>query len=69
MKSEGTSNDLLERLASEPMFASIDLQSVMNPAEYVGRAPTQVDGFVQDVVTPIRNSYAEKSAEIEELRV
>ena len=69
MKSQGTENDLLERLASEPMFASIDLQSVTNPADYVGRAPAQVDGFVQEVVTPIRDSYAEKSAEIEELRV
>ncbi len=60
VKREGaTDNDLLQRLQGEPMFHSVDLNAVMDPAAYVGRAPEQVDQFMAVVVEPIRNRYRE----------
>lgn len=57
VKSEGASNDLLERLRGEPMFAGIDLNAVLDPSAYIGLAPQQVDAFVKDVVEPVRRKY------------
>ena len=59
VKNEGAANDLLERLAGESMFDGIDLESVLDPAAFVGRAPQQVDAFIRDVVAPIRKRYAD----------
>jgi adenylosuccinate lyase len=70
VKSEGASeNDLLDRLKGEAMFANVDLDEVMDPAAYVGRAPEQVDSFIADVVDPIRNRYREVLSEQTALRV
>jgi adenylosuccinate lyase len=54
VKSEGGENDLLERLRGEELLAGVDLDAVMDPMAYVGRAPEQVDRFVAEVVEPIR---------------
>ena len=70
VKSEGGPNDLLDRLRDEPMFKGIDWDSVLDPRAYVGRAPEQVDRFIQQVVEPIRTRYAEAlGAAATELRV
>jgi len=70
VKREGAANDLLERLRNEPMFAKVDLVSVMDPTSFVGRAPEQVDAFIAEVVEPIRARYAEAlSAKAAELKV
>jgi adenylosuccinate lyase len=57
VKGEGRPNDLLERLAADPMFAAVDIGAVIEPAKYVGRAPQQVDEFLEEVVAPIRQRY------------
>lgn len=59
VKREGADNDLLERLKAEPAFEGIDLGAVLEPAQFVGRAPEQVDAFLAEVVQPIRERYAE----------
>ncbi len=59
VKQEGADNDLLDRLKDEPAFKNLDLHAVLDPAQYVGRAPQQVDAFVAEVVEPIRQRYAE----------
>jgi adenylosuccinate lyase len=69
IKEEGTENDLLERLAQEPMFASLDLSKATDPSGFVGRAPVQVDQFITTVVEPIRTNYNTKQPESVELRV
>lgn len=70
VKREGAANDLLERLRNEPMFAKVDLDSVMDPSAFVGRAPEQVDAFIADIVEPIRARYAEAiGAKAAELKV
>jgi adenylosuccinate lyase len=59
VKQEGRANDLLQRLAADPAFAAVDLEDAMDPSKFVGRAPQQVDEFMQDVVEPIRDQYGE----------
>jgi adenylosuccinate lyase len=58
VKDEGESNDLINRLKADPAFAAVDFHAALDARQYVGRAPEQVDAFVQDVVEPIRKKYA-----------
>jgi adenylosuccinate lyase len=58
IKAKGGANDLLERLRQEPLLAGVDLDTVLEPSAYVGRAPEQVDRFVAEVVEPIRRRYS-----------
>jgi adenylosuccinate lyase len=57
IKQEGKPNDLLDRIGRDPAFAGIDLEAIGDPAKFVGRAPQQVDEFIDQVVTPIRERY------------
>jgi len=57
VKQEGAANDLLDRLKSDENFRGIDLAAVLDPSQYVGLAPHQVDAFLADVVDPIRVRY------------
>ena len=69
IKEEGAENDLLERLSQEPIFEGIDLASVTNPMDYIGRSAQQVDAFCNEVMEPIATKYATHRIEIAELRV
>ena len=55
VKREGKENNLLELIAREPAFnmSKEDLEKTMDPAKYVGRAPLQVQKFLEEVVDPI----------------
>jgi len=66
VKQQGQANDLLQRLMSDPAFAQIDLAEVLDPNQFVGRAPEQVDEFLRDVVEAIQNGAGSKqlSAEV-----
>jgi adenylosuccinate lyase len=57
VKQQGLENDLIERLKKDPAFKKVDFRKIMNPKDYIGRAPQQVDEFVQLVVAPIRRRY------------
>lgn len=59
VKEQGQTNDLLDRLKTDPLFAKVDLLSALDPLRFVGRAPEQVDRFVEEIVEPIRRKYAE----------
>ena len=59
VKLHGRPNDLLARLAADPAFSSLDLQELMDPAAFVGRAPLQVDEFLSIQIEPIRRRYSE----------
>jgi adenylosuccinate lyase len=54
----GGANDLLDRLRREPLLAGVDLDDLLDPSAYVGRAPEQVDCFLAGVVEPIRRRYS-----------
>ena len=66
---QGASNDLLSRLAGHSAFADIDLEGLLEASKYIGRAPEQVDQFLQMVVEPLRERYASQQAEVVELEV
>ncbi len=53
VKQEGRPNDLLERLKSDPAYGKIDIDALVDPAAFVGRAPQQVDEFYSEVISPI----------------
>jgi adenylosuccinate lyase len=57
VKSEGAANDLMDRLKQDSAFAAVDLDAALNPMEFVGRAPQQVDEFIAECVKPIRDRY------------
>ncbi len=65
VKREGASNDLVERLRQDPHFAGVSFDALLDPARYVGRAPQQVDEFVNEVIAPIRARYTESLPETE----
>ena len=69
IKSTGSKNDLLERLAEEPIFKGVDLASATNPKEYIGRAAEQVNEFDEQVIQQIATRYKDKVVEIAELHV
>ncbi len=49
----GAANDVLERLAADPAFQALRLSvtaAELDPAAYVGRAPEQVDEFLDQVM-------------------
>ncbi len=57
VKQLGKANDLIERLKNDNTFAKVDFKKILNPKDYIGRAPQQVDEFITEAVTPIRRKY------------
>jgi len=59
VKEDGLANDLLDRLRGEAIFKGVDFDAALDPAAFIGRAPQQVDQFIEEVITPIRQRYAD----------
>ncbi|MEE9514769.1 MAG: adenylosuccinate lyase, partial [Candidatus Brocadiales bacterium] len=57
IKEGATGNDLLDRIAGDPKFSAFidrkQLDQVLDPGKFVGRAPEQVDDFLKDTVAPV----------------
>jgi len=55
----GEQNDLLERIANDPLFSKIKskLSDISDPNRLIGRAPQQVDEFVNQSVEPLIKRY------------
>jgi adenylosuccinate lyase len=65
-------SDMLDQLAADPVFrlAGTDVQDLLDPRRYVGRAPEQVDEFLSEVLEPaLTNESAGGRTEREEVRV
>ena len=72
VKAEGLDNDLLIRLKSDPAFAAIadDFDALLDPRTFVGRAPRQVEDFLNEEIRPLLAAHAtEMAGAAEELRV
>jgi adenylosuccinate lyase len=69
VKKFGKANDLMDRLKNDTAFAKVDFKKVLNPKDYIGRAPQQVDEFIRGVVTPIRRKYRRELGREVELKV
>ena len=61
VKGEGKPNDLLERIASDDLFKAVHakLDQLMDPAQFVGRSPEQVDEFIADEIDPLLEKHKE----------
>ena len=55
VKEEGKANDLLERIAADPAFGMNmeQLQAIMKPEHFVGRAPQQTEETLYEGINPI----------------
>ena len=69
LKKSGGKNDLLDRLLADPEFRCLGLDAALRIGELVGRAPQQVDEFIQSDVEPIRRKYFGSLQQQAELKV
>ena len=70
VKQNALPNDLIGRLQKDAAFDSIDLASTLDAKKYIGRAPEQVNAFLEEQVGPVRERYAEElQGDTEALRV
>ena len=55
VKVEGLANDLLERIAADPLFglSADQLSQLLDSRLYIGRAPEQVETFIREDVLPL----------------
>ena len=70
VKQQGSDNDLISRLQTDSHFAAVDLAGTLDASRYIGRAPEQVDQFIEECVQPVREKYAvDLTGGTEDLRV
>jgi adenylosuccinate lyase len=69
VKEQGGRNDLLDRLGADPALAGVDLGAVLEPLQFVGRAPEQVDEFIAEVIEPVRMKYPVRETGAAEIKV
>ncbi len=58
VKTLGLPNDLIERIIKDNSFNmnKNEIESILNPNNFIGRAPNQVIDFIENIVNPIINS-------------
>ena len=71
VKEQGKANDLIDRIVSDSAFGVSyeDLEEVLKPENFVGRAPSQVREFLRDVVDPILDGNRELLGATAEINV
>ncbi|CAK9782573.1 adenylosuccinate lyase [Cutaneotrichosporon oleaginosum] len=59
VKHEGGENDLIDRVKRDPYFKPIlgELDALLEPSTFIGRAPEQVDKFIAEWVEPALAPY------------
>lgn len=71
VKEEGGDNDLIERVAADPIFGLTreELDALLCPEAFVGRAPKQVEEFLEERVRPILRANPDCLHEASEVAV
>ncbi|MDD6255505.1 MAG: adenylosuccinate lyase [Eubacteriales bacterium] len=61
VKEFGKPNDLLQRIAGDPMFglSGEDVLRLTNPSDYIGRSPQQVTEFIDEYIGPVLEANKE----------
>jgi len=61
VKELGLDNNLLELIAADPAFnlTAEELKNTMDPSLYIGRAPKQVEEFLEEVIKPVLEENAQ----------
>ncbi len=62
VKEEGQPNDLMERIVADGSFGirEEDIAALLSPEQYVGRAPAQVEEYLNEEVTPFLEKFKEE---------
>ena len=71
IKEEGGENDLLERIANDEAFGVTleDLEKILQPEKYTGRAKEQTEDFLAELVQPVLDKYADIESDKPEINV
>jgi adenylosuccinate lyase len=71
VKVRGENNDLVERVLADSYFAPVhaQLETLLDPSKFIGRAPEQVDEFLEYEVYPALAPYADQLEETSQLHV
>ena len=71
VKEEGGENDLIDRVCADPSFGLTkeEILAEMQPINFVGRAPQQVDEFLGNLIKPILDANSELLGETADLKV
>ena len=71
IKKEGLDNDLISRIANDPLFGITEeeIRANLNPADYTGRSEGQVKEFIKNCVEPVLAKYEGELDENAELNV
>lgn len=71
VKEEGGANPLLDLVCADPDFGAdrAALEAVLEPSHYVGRAPAQVEEFLETEIQPLLRSHAEELGMTAQLNV
>ena len=67
VKLEGAPNDLIDRIAADPLFPLTreEIDAQLAPEKYVGRAPSQVTEFLREEIAPLLARYPDESLRAE----
>jgi len=59
IKESGKPNDVLNRIKADPLFSKIvdDIDKLLNPNDFIGRAPDQVKVFLENEIKPVLKKY------------
>lgn len=71
IKEEGGENDLLERIANDEAFGVTleELENILQPEKYTGRAKGQTEDFLNDFVNPVLEKYKDIESDKPEINV
>lgn len=71
VKERGHDNDLLDRIRADEAFAPIhaELDALLDPSAFIGRAPEQVDAYLRSEVEPALARWASAESGASDLRV
>jgi adenylosuccinate lyase len=71
VKNEGADNDLLDRLAGDPAIGMTrqEIDAVLDIRGFVGRAPQQVDEFLDEEIGPVLQRHKDTLGASSEVRV
>ena len=68
IKEEGGENDLLQRIAADKAFGVTleELENILQPEKYTGRAKEQTEDFLSECVTPVLEKYKDVESDKKE---
>jgi adenylosuccinate lyase len=71
IKLRGEENQLLDLIAMDPAFKTNrkELEELLSPERFIGRASQQVDEFIEDYVNPLLKKNKHEKTDNAELKV